>query len=358
MKYQWIIVIICLVACADKPQPPGGRPPVSVTVVKVETRTIPLVREAVGEVHPNSKVFIKPQVEGKLLEYHVEQGQIVEKGDPICTIDPRPFAAELERARGVLEQHKANLEYAKKRLTRFEQLVEKDFVSQASIDELTDAVATLEAEIVQDKANMALADLRLEYCTVVAPTGGRLGALSFDPGNVVTAYEKVPFTSLMQITPAIVYFALPQRELKLIQEYQKGMEAEVSLLGEKEKGKVYFVDNHVDQATGTVLMKASLANEKKHFWPGAFVKVNVIFTKIPDALMVPAIAVQYSQKGPFVFIVNEKGEVEQRTVEVGEVQEDWVQLKSGVTTGEKVVTRGQLNLRAGAPVAIKKETAA
>jgi multidrug efflux system membrane fusion protein len=296
-------------------------------------------------------------VGGILAQVHFREGHDVKEGDVLFTLDRGPLEAELRQAQANLARSQAQLNNARKDAQRYAELARQGFVSQQQADQAEAAAAALEATARADQAAVDNARIQLGYATIRAPISGRAGALLLHEGDLVKVSD-TPMVVINRIRPIDVAFALPERELPEI----RARSAEGSLhvtaqapqtgrtLGE---GQVTFIDNRVDQVTGTIQLKASFPNEDGVLWPGQFVNVIVTLAVDPAAVVVPSPAVQMGQSGRYVFVVKPDQTAELRPVTVArEVGEETV-IASGVSPGETVVTDGQLRLVPGAKVDAK-----
>jgi multidrug efflux system membrane fusion protein len=347
--------------CSKKEPPPGGFPsPIVSSTVK--TQDVPVYISTIGNVNSQATVEVRPQVTGKLIAVHVKQGQNVKKGDLLYSIDPKPFQAELDKAKATLVKDQANLEYARDRLARYKELVKKEYVSQLNYDEYQSNVAALEGQVMIDLADVTYAEINLGYTSVTAPIDGRLSGYDVDVGNLVSPTDTRPLTTIRQISPIDVNFYLPQYEFQRIKQLQSQspltVEATIpkSTIQETFQGKVYFIDNNLSLNTGTILLKAVFQNENRILWPGEFVEVKLLLKTQPKALIVPFAAVQMGQQGSYVYIVKPDNTVELRNVKTGVRYNDYIVIEDGVKDGEKIVIDGQVNLRNGSQVYEKKPT--
>ena len=350
------ISLMCVIfgGCGKKPQ--HQRPPVPIKVEKVIQQDVPIFIEAIGNIYPNIDVAIKVQVTGTLLSTHVHEGDEVEVGNLLFTIDPRPYKAALDKAQAMLDKDVAQLNYAQKTLERHKELSEKNYVSPLNYDQLVAAVETGKAQVAMDNADFEAARLNLNYCAIHSPIAGHVGAFSVQPGNIVKIGDPA-LTSVRQFSPALVFFSIPQKALMEVQknQCQELFKMEVYLPHATDgvlSGEVYFIDNHLDLSTGTVLLKGRVSNEDEVLWPGEFVKVHLLLRTEPQALLVPLEAVQRGQKGPYLYLVKPDLTTELRLVQTGETVNGYMLVKDGLQADDLVVTEGQLNLRPGAQVMI------
>lgn len=345
-------------ACKKKEQKPAGLPPVPVTISAAEQKSVPLQIGAIGNVEASSTVAVKAQVGGTLTTIHFTEGQDVKKGDLLFTIDPRPYEAALKQAEAILARDGAQHENARAEERRYAELVKKGYVSQTQYEQVRTNAAALEAVAQASKAAVENARLQLAYCTIRAPFSGRTGSLVVYEGNLIKANADTPMVTINQIQPVNVSFAVPEKHLPEIKKYMAGGALMVEAVLSKDdrtplQGRLTFIENAVDTATGTIKLKGSFTNSDRKLWPGQFVNLQLTLMTQSNAVVVPSQAVQTGQKGPFVFMVKEDATVEARTVVVSRTFGEGSVIESGLKPGEKVVTDGQVRLSPGTKVEIK-----
>lgn len=351
------IVFTCsLLGCSSPPQKPETVLPVTIGDVVVED--VPITIEVIGNVYSLQTVQVRPQVGGVVTEAYVKQGQYVKKGDPLYQIDPRPYQAALEQAKAALIKDIAALTFAELRVARYADLTKEDYFAKINYEQFqTDAQAS-KGQVLSDEANVALAELNLEWSKPVSPIDGKISQYLIDPGNIVIANDLNALTDIRQITPADIRFNVTQKDFVEVQKALKNgllkFEAIMPQYPElPREGKIYFVDNHIDLNTGTVLLKGTVTNEDEMFWPGEFVRVRLYLRVEPNALLVSEEAVQIGQEGPFLYVYDPvTSKVEYRKVVKGEKWNRMFIIEDGIKPGEKVVLKGQVNLRPGSKVFI------
>ncbi len=348
----------------------GGRGgPVPVVTAHVVAKPMPVTIGAVGTVEPVTSVQVRAQVTGQLSAIHFEDGQNVQKGQRLFSLDPRPFQAALQQAEAVLARDTATAQNAHAQRARSEDLFKRGLIARDQYETLTASAAALDATLAADKAALESAKLNLQYADIAAPISGRTGARGIHVGDLVRANDTTPLVVINQLSPVYVTFAVPGRYLAEIRRYQAQRPLEVLATppsaepntaepgkgpnpGDVKpvRGTVSFIDNSVDPTTGTIRLKGTFQSADHQLWPGAFVQVTLHLTTDKNALVVPATAVQASQEGQDVYVVKADRTVEMRTVTVARQQGDEMVLASGITAGEEVVTDGQLRLTPGVPV--------
>jgi len=334
--------------------PSFERPPAAVTLAVATSRDVPVYLDEIGKTVAREMVSVSPQVTGRMMEIHFTDGADVKKGDPLFTIDPRPFQAQLDSALATLAKQKAELDLARTQFARYAELVTTKAVSQAEYDTRKNTVSVDEAQVKQAEADVDTARLNLQYCSIRSPIDGRAGRRLVDIGNVVEA-NKTPLLTIQKIDPIYADFTINQNELTAVQGNMRGgtLKVEVRLPDEPDKpvaGQLTFLDNAVQDATGTVQLRATVDNHERRLWPGRLVKVRLVLSTIPNAVLIPAAAPQMSAKGQFVYVVKEDSTAELRIVKTGQAQGELVVVEQGVKPGEKVVVNGQLGVTPGGKV--------
>ncbi len=371
-RYPWIVVILVLAGAVagyrglssgigKKPDRRGAaRRAVPVLVSQAAQKSIPVRLRAVGTVEAFSTVSIRTQVTGSLTRVHFKEGQDVKKGDLLFTIDPRPFEAALKQAEANLARDMAQLENARQQARRYGELVKKQYVSQEQYDQIRTNAGALEAIVEADRAAVESAKVQLGYNYIYSPVTGRTGSLLANEGNLVRVNDATPLLVINQISPIYVNFSVPEQHLAEIKKRMAAGQLKVDAtfpqnedLGEQ--GVVSFVDNAVDRTTGTIRLKGTFANSSRRLWPGQFVNALVTLATQPDAVVVPAQAVQAGQDGQHVFVVTSEKTAELRKVVVNRTVDGEAVIEEGLKPGETVVTDGQFQLAPGVKVETKKE---
>ncbi|QQR74464.1 MAG: efflux RND transporter periplasmic adaptor subunit [Holophagales bacterium] len=349
---------LAVVSCGDgKAKGPSGPPPVPVTTATVVQKTVPVTFRAIGHVEPIATVAVKARIGGELQRVAFTEGESVRAGATLFTIDPRPYRAALAQAEAAMARNQALLAKAEADATRYAGLVRQDYVTKEQYDQIVANAAALRAAIAADQANLDAAKLNLAYCTITAPVAGRTGALSIKAGNLVKANDDKPLVTINQVQPIHVAFSVPAQLLPSLTARREGaVQVGATLPGGAAaiaEGSLSFIDNEVDTASGTLLLKATFANADEVLWPGQFVDLTVRLGEEPARIVVPASAVQSGQRGQYAFVVKDDGTVELRTLTVARGDEKEAIVESGLEPGETVVTDGQLRLVPGAKVTVK-----
>jgi membrane fusion protein (multidrug efflux system) len=334
-----------------------------VVAIKVEPRTVPVSTEFVAQVESSHQVEILARVSGFLDKILYKEGDMVKAGQVMFQIDPKPFQAQVAAARGEVENRKAQLWTAKANLDRVKPLAEQDAASKSDLDNAIGDVQSAEAELASAKANLDKAELDLGYTTIAAPVTGVSGEAFFREGTYLNAGTSGRLSYVARIDPIWVTFSLSQNQMtqrqqevaagQLVRPPDMQFQVEIELSDGKLYpfiGKFNFISPTFNRETGTFLIRAELPNANGELRPGMFVKARVKGDTRPNAIVVPQKAVQETDNGHVVYLVNPDGKAEVRPVIVGEwVGNDWI-IKQGLKAGEQVIVDGFQRLRPGAPV--------
>ncbi|HEX6161285.1 MAG TPA: efflux RND transporter periplasmic adaptor subunit, partial [Thermoanaerobaculia bacterium] len=333
------------------------RPPAPVAVTAAVTRDVPVYLDEVGRVAAREVVSVQPQLSGRITRIHFSDGAHLRKGDLLFTIDPRPFQAQLDAAEATLAQSKAALDLARIQFARSSTLIATKAVSQEEHDLKKNAVDVAAAQVEQSEAAVQTARLNLEYCFIRSPIEGRAGQRLVDTGNIVAANASSLLT-IQRLDPVYADFTVPENDLTAVQRNMArgSLKVEVRLPDEpgdpddRRVGTLTFLDNSVQDGTGTVKLRATIPNGDHRFWPGRFVKIRLVLDTLQDAVLVPAAAPQTSAQGPFVYVVKEDSTAEQRTIAQGQRHGDLIVISKGLKPGERIVVDGQLGVTPGGKV--------
>ena len=334
-------------------QTPGQAIPVTAGTVAVED--VPVFLHGIGTVQAYNTVAIKSRVDGQIVKINFKEGEEVKVGDPLFQIDPRPYQAALETAQAAKEKDEAQLAGAQLDLDRYQKLLGPGWQTKQSYDQQKATVEQFQAAIKGDAAQIANAKLNLGYADIRSPIDGRLGAKLVDVGNLVHANDNTPLVMIAELKPIFVSFTLSQETLDDIQENNKKAPLVVRAFsgdGKKElaQGKLTLIDNMIDQATGTIHLKARFDNDDERLWPGEFVNLRLILSTRKGVATVPQQTVQVGPNGYYAYVIKPDNTVERRAVEVASMQDGLAVISKGLTPGEKVVVDGQYRLTEGARV--------
>jgi multidrug efflux system membrane fusion protein len=307
---------------------------------------------------PYAVVSVKSRVDGLVTSVHFKDGQYVKAGDLLFMLDRAPYEAQLKQAQANRAKDQAQLENARRQVERNAAVVAKGYVSKEQYDQAVASAAALAATVKADEAVIETAQLQVQYCSIVSPITGRVGAVQVNVGNLVKANDQTGILVVInQVQPIYVSFYVPEDILPDVRRYMASgsLPAETTVPGHENslvRGELAFLDNMVNTSSGTIQLRAKFANENLWLWPGQFANVTLTLTSLPNAVVVPSQAVQTGQKGEYVYIVRPDQTAEYRPVAVGRTVGNETVIEKGVRPGENVVTDGQLRLAEGAHVRI------
>ena len=331
---------------------------VPVATASVVRKSVPLDIQGIGTVIAASTVTVRAQVTGELTSVHFIEGDEVQQGQVLVTIDKRPLEAALLQAQAALDRDIAQAANARSQANRYQDLLQRGIATREQIDQMVTTAAALDATVGADRAVVENAKVQLQYATITAPLTGKTGLLQVHPGNLVRATDTTPIVTINKITPVYVSFAVPEALLPELKRYMARGKLGVTALsptdlGAPSAGFITFIDNAVDVSTGTIKVKGTFPNTDRKLWPGQYVNVNVTLSTEPNAIVVPTLAVQTGQQGSYVFVVKSDQTVDLRPVGVERTSGEESVIKTGLAPGETVVTDGQLRLVPGSHVTIK-----
>ena len=358
-----IVAVLAASAAATwqftKPEAPAkgkpATPAVPVKLAKAMVNDMPLRLDITGRTEAYETVTLKARVDGQVQSVAFTEGQHLRQGDVLLRLDAADFQAKLDQAAANLAKSQAQLAKARADVERYIALRSKGFVSEEKVSEMRTAATTAESAAQADAAAAELARLQLSYTTIRAPFVGVVGARLVFPGTAVKVNETA-LAVVNRVRPLYVGFAVPEKYLPQLQAGMrsagKAMKAAISLPGEGGawEGDVRFLDNGVDVTTGTIQLKAIVANTDEKLAPGQFVNVSLVLDTLKQAVVIPTEAVQQGPAGSFLFVAKEDGSVEIRKIRVTSIQKQFAVIGEGLASGENVVTEGQLRLTAGARI--------
>ena len=339
----------------DESAPRAKAAAVPVVVAGVIRATIPVELSAVGNVEPSATVEVKARVDGHIERVSFAEGQEVEEGMPLFSLDQRPLAAQLAQAEANLARSRSQYDNARLEEGRYVDLVKKKVVSEDQYAQIRTARQSAEANVRADEAAIQTARLQIEYSTVQAPISGRTGQVLIQRGNLVKANDTKPLVVINRMNPVYVTFAVPEQQVGAVRRAMERGTVVVRATGPEAdavpvEGRLAFIDNAVTPDSGTIRLKALFDNPRRSLWPGQFVTVVVVLDEEKDVLVVPSQAIQVGPKGSHVFVVGAEQTVELRPVTVVRTLRDETIVAGGVAPGERVVVVGQWRLRAGSLV--------
>ncbi|HBA83688.1 MAG TPA: hypothetical protein DCZ95_06295 [Verrucomicrobia bacterium] len=366
-------------SCAKKEPEQTARPPTLVQVELAIQKDVPLYIDAFGQLTAPNNVDIVPQASGKLQEASFVEGQAVEPGDILFQIDPAEYQAALEKNQAALLADQADHTQKQGTLERNRKLYEQKLVSQEAFNGYQADVDMAAARIKQDEANILNAEIELGYCTIRSPIKGITGKRLVDPGNIVAA-NNTKLVNIRTTDPLLVDFTVPEKYLSTIRAAHAKGTLDINFVPERDvdpiiqealkkdeadhknliqqfmqatyDGKLVFIDNTVNNDTGTIALRAQADNKDGALWPGQFVILGLVVETVKEAVIVPGAAVLYGKQGPYAYVVGDDNKAQLRLLTVGPDWMGYLLIKAGIKAGEKVVTTGQLALYPGATVMI------
>lgn len=401
------LCVLNLTGCAKQAAQSFDRPPAPVQATVAIAQDVPTYLDAIGKTVAREVVSVQPQVSGRITQIHFTDGANVRKGDLLFTVDTRPFEANLKQAQAnfskdeaLKRQAEANLakeiaaaKWGETQVKRYGTLVESGVVPReqyeqfkanqdslnANVGAARAAVASANEVLKVDAAAIDSAKVDLSYCYIHSPIDGRAGQRLVDVGNVVSpggtanrnsteggnnGSASSPTNSnalvvIEKLDPIYADFTISQDKLTGVQEQMRSgtLKTEIRLPDANDEmvaGTLTFLDNAVQNTTGTVSLRATIPNAGHRFWPGRFVNVRLVLSTLHQAVLIPATAPQMSAKGSFVYVIKQDQTAEQRPVTLGQRQQDLVVVESGVQVGETVVTNGQLGVTPGGKVLVEQ----
>ncbi len=332
--------------------------PVPVLSARALRRDVPRLVDGLGVVAAYDTAVVHSRVDGELERVGFEEGQFVREGDFLAQLDPRPFRIALAQARASLAKDRATLRNGRLNWRRNRELLRRRLVSTQTVTDLRAQVDEFEAQIRVDEAAVASARLNLVYARISSPIDGVTGVRLIDPGNVVHASDPSGIVVVARVDPAAIYVSIPEDVLPEV--VAQGARAPLRVLARSRddridygEGRVAVLDNQVNQATGTLRLKAIFPNPDRLLWPAQFVKVQVELGVLRGAVVVPSGALQRGPEGAFVYVVRQDQTVEMRRVEPGPAVGGSTVIGRGLAPGEEVVTEGQLRLKPGSRVTVQ-----
>ncbi len=341
-------------ACGKKQDAaPPSAPPVIVTLTPAIKMDTPVVITTYGNTQDKESVDIVPQISGQLLSVLFQEGAIVTNGQPLFQIDARDYQFRVQQAEGMIAADKSALELARLTLERNQPLLGKRLISQEVFDTIKNKTTSLEAQLAIDQAALEQARLNLSRCTVLSPINGICSKRYVDAGNLVAA-GMTRLTNVRNYTPLRLECSLSEQYLPQIRSALAvgPIPIEITPRGDTNHypGTISFIDNAVDPMTGTILLRGEVPNPNMTLWAKQFVDIRIIESTIPDAVLVPESAIQFSKNGPYLYVANSNSVSELRPVKLGVRHNNLLQITEGVQAGESVVAMGLVMMRPGATV--------
>lgn len=356
-----LVGLMALISCSeDAKKKRPEQPPVPIIAAQATEQDIPVTLQVVGRAEAYESVVLKSRVDGQVAAVLFTEGQHVKKGDVLIKLDPADFAARLQQTEATTARDEALIAKTRSDTARYTALKQRNFVSEEKVNDIRTNEAAASANLRASKATAEVARLQLSYTTIRSPITGVVGARVVFPGSAV----KINDTALAvvnRIRPLLASFSVPEKHLPRLRAAIKAgdgqMKVDLSLPSDKSQhfdGTVRFIDNAVDASTGTILMKAEVANEDESLTPGQFLNVKLLLETLTNTVTVPNEAVQQGADGNFVFVVKEDSTVEVRKIETAATSGGKTAIAKGLKVGETVVTDGQLRLSPGSKVKVKE----
>ena len=337
---------------------PNGRGdrPTPVTLAEIKPGDIRVTLPALGNVVPRNQVTVRSRVDGQLLALKFTEGQPVKAGELLAQIDPEPFKATLEQARGQLARDAALLKNAKIDLDRYKGLLAQDSIARQQVDTQEALVRQYQGTVQADEGTVKSAELQLSYTKITAPIAGRAGLRTVDPGNMIKASDTAGLVTIAQVSPITAVFSVPEDRLPAVmQRVRDGKGLKVEAWDREMKvrlatGDLLAVDSQIDTTTGTVKLKAVFANKDGSLFPNQFVNVRMLLDTLTGVVTVPTAAVQQGAKGSYVYRLGADSKVAAVPVKLGAVDAGMAAVDEGLAAGDKVVVDGLDKLKDGAQV--------
>lgn len=367
-RVRWIVASVVLIAIGfalwqkwpQKPQTRGAAAQV-VRVMKATRGDMPVILNELGTVTPTATVTVMPNqaVSGYLIDVPFQEGQDVQKGQVLAEIDPRPFQAALDQAIGTLQRDQGLLEEAKMDLVRFQRLTKLDSIARQQTEDQAYLVKQDEGTVKLDQAAIETARLNLSYSHITAPVAGRVGLRLVDPGNYVTGSSSTGIAVITTIKPTTVEFTVAQNDLQKVVERFRTAGVTLPVMaytsdGSKllATGTLYAINNQMTTSTGTVMLRATFANDDEALFPDEFVNVRLLVDTLHQAVLVPTAAVLSGAPGNYVYLVNKDNTAAVRKVTLGPSDGQNTVIASGLDAGDTVVTDGTDRLSDGAKIKV------
>ncbi len=364
------LLALGLTACSEKAaQAPAASPPPAVSVASPLEKEVVEWDEYTGRFDAMDTVEVRARISGFLNEVKFTDGAIVKKGDLLFVIDPRPFQRVLDRDRAALQGAKVQLEFAERDLERAKPLMANSTISQQVFDQRTQAVRAAEANVLSAEANVRAAELDVEFTQITSPVTGRISRKLVSEGNYLTggSGSGTLLTTIVSIDPIYFYFDVSETEFLKYQRFGSVMmqpsahmsevPIELALQGDEGfpyKGRMSFIDNRIDQNTGSLRVRAVFDNPHQLFQPGLFARVRLAGSGKYKAILLPDMAVAADQSNRFVFVVADDGSVATKPVELGPMIDGLRVIRKGVLPSDTVIVNGLQRARSG--IKVKPET--
>ncbi len=355
MKYIPLLLVLLTFSCSGSDEQPKHEAPlVPVRVTSLKTRDVPVYVEALGTLKPHAHIDVRSRLEGVITKVHVQEGAWVKAGDLLFELDPREYEIKIASLEAALRLDQASLSVSQNKKERFLKLSDKSLISQNEWDKLETDILKDQANIDLNSAKLKEAKLDLERCLIYAIKAGRAGKVDIHPGHLVEKGQEAPLVQISSMDPLVVEFHLTEKEFVTLLQDMK--EAHVELLSSPNvtyKAKLSFTDNHFDEASGRIMMRAEVANSNLSLRPGMAVRVKIPVQVLQNSLMIAQKAVKYNQFGAYVMLVQPDSSVTLRQVHLGPEYGEEVVVSEGLTLEDVVIVEGQSRATVGSKVDIK-----
>jgi len=355
-----VLALSICAGCSEKDATQAGGKPraasaVPVTTAPVVRKTMPVKLQAIGNVEASTTVAVKSRMDGQINAVHLSDGHDVAQGQLLFELDARALEAQVRQMQAAVQRDRALVANQEAKEKRYAELLQQGFISPDAYNQIRTDLDAARATAAADEAALESARVQLSYTRIVSPISGRAGKVMIQLGNVVKANDTTPLVTINAVTPIYVSFAVPEQHLPTIRAFlAKGpLSVRAVPAGDthaESEGNLTFIDNAVDQQTGTIRLRATFANRDNRLWPGQFANVTLTLDRQDNALVIPADALQNGPKGPFVYVVTADSSAEMRSVKVDRTDGPDAVIADGLRDGETVVTSGQIRLTPGAKV--------
>lgn len=363
----WLIVLgifsctLLLSHCGSKPAKNHKGNAMPVVAATARTRDVPVYLTALGSVIPSYSVTVKPQINGQLIKVLFREGQMVNKGDLLAEIDPRPYEAQLTQYQGQLARDRALLANTRLDLKRYQTLWHQDSVAKQVLDTQAALVKQNEGTVELDEGLLQTAQVNLAYTKIISPISGRVGLRLVDPGNFVQTSDVAGIAVINMLNPITVVFTIPEDNVpEVFNQMTANTNLPVYVYNREQNklldtGQLITMDNQIDPTTGTIKLKAQFDNKTNQLFPNQFVNVKLLVKTLRNVILVPTASIQQGSKGPFVYLINKDATVSIKPVTVGVSLGDET-VVTGIASGQSVVVEGADKLIEGAKVTLANET--
>ena len=355
-----LVIALVLSQLLSKPLHTRAAPALTVKTATAIEKPTPIYLKTPGQMESAHMVNIQPQITGLIQKIAFKDGQQVKPGQLLFEIDPATYQSQLTQAQATLAKDQAQLNLYQQDEARYAQLAQENYVSQQQYDQAKANSAIQQQELEADKAAVHQAQISLSYTKIYSPIEGKIGDTNAKVGDWVTTGSQNPLVTINQLNPILVDFSLAQSHFPDIQKYQHAKTIQVEVWNETQThllgtGPLLFIDNQINNNTGTLLFKTQIDNHDNTFRPGQLVVVKIILTIQPNALVIPSRAIQYGQRGTFVYLIKDHKAAVQ-LVQVNRQIGQWTVISKGLQLGDEVITTVPPSLHEGMAVQVTHQT--